>query len=79
MIRAIFLFAVLGIGLFVGTQFAEQQGYVLISIANKTIEMSVTTLVIFIVALLAALFGLEYLIKKNIEYEQYDLELVQRS
>lgn len=66
MIRAIFLFAVLGIGLFVGTQFAEQQGYVLISIANKTIEMSVTTLVIFIVALLAALFGLEYLIKKTL-------------
>ncbi|WP_375751891.1 heme biosynthesis protein HemY [Vibrio sp. HN007] len=64
MIRSIFLFAVLGLGLFAGTQFNGQQGYVLISIANTTIEMSVTTLVIFVVALLAALFGLEYLIKK---------------
>ncbi|WP_117236438.1 heme biosynthesis protein HemY [Vibrio maerlii] len=64
MIRLIFLFVVLGLGLFVGTQFSGQQGYVLISIANKTLEMSVTTLVIFIIALLAALFGLEYLFKK---------------
>ncbi|MDK9738327.1 heme biosynthesis protein HemY [Vibrio sp. D404a] len=64
MIRWIFLFLVLGAGLFVGTQFSGQQGYVLISIANKTIEMSVTTLVIFVIALLAALFGLEYLFKK---------------
>ncbi|MDV7106065.1 heme biosynthesis HemY N-terminal domain-containing protein [Vibrio sp. TH_r3] len=65
MIRAIFLFLVLGIGLFVGTQFSGQQGYVLISIADTTVEMSVTTMVIFIVALLALLFGLEYLIKKT--------------
>ncbi|WED26618.1 heme biosynthesis protein HemY [Vibrio sp. DW001] len=64
MIRMIFLFATLGIGLFVGTQFAGQQGYVLISIADTTIEMSVTTLVIFVIGILAALFGLEYLIKK---------------
>ncbi|MGF1752985.1 heme biosynthesis protein HemY [Vibrio makurazakiensis] len=64
MIRWIFLLAVLGAGLFAGTQFAGQQGYVLISIANKTVEMSVTTLVIFIVALLAGLFGLEFLLKK---------------
>ncbi|WP_104400927.1 heme biosynthesis protein HemY [Vibrio penaeicida] len=64
MIRAIFLFVFLGIGLYAGTQFSGQQGYVLISIADKTIEMSVTTLVIFIIGILAALFGLEYLIKK---------------
>ncbi|EVU12227.1 hemY family protein, partial [Vibrio parahaemolyticus V-223/04] len=64
MIRLIFLFVVLGAGLFVGTQFSGQQGYVLISIANKTIEMSVTTLVIFVIATLAGLFLLEYLIKK---------------
>ncbi|MCA2447768.1 MULTISPECIES: heme biosynthesis HemY N-terminal domain-containing protein, partial [Vibrio] len=64
MIRLIFLFVVLGAGLFVGTQFSGQQGYVLISIANKTIEMSVTTLVIFVIAALAGLFLLEYLIKK---------------
>ncbi len=66
MIRMIFLFATLGIGLFVGTQFAGQQGYVLISIADTTIEMSVTTLVIFVIGILAALFGLEYLIKKTL-------------
>ncbi|MGB1974425.1 MAG: heme biosynthesis protein HemY [Vibrio toranzoniae] len=66
MIRLIFLFLVLGAGLFVGTQFSGQQGYVLISIANKTIEMSVTTMAIFVIALLAALFALEYLFKKLI-------------
>ncbi|MDW3138755.1 heme biosynthesis HemY N-terminal domain-containing protein, partial [Vibrio sp. 1288] len=64
MIRLIFLFVVLGAGRFAGTQFSGQQGYVLISIANKTIEMSVTTLVIFVIAALAGLFLLEYLIKK---------------
>ncbi|MGD1473445.1 heme biosynthesis protein HemY [Vibrio harveyi] len=64
MVRLIFLFVVLGAGLFVGTQFSGQQGYVLISIANKTIEMSVTTLVIFVIAALAALFFLEYVVKK---------------
>lgn len=64
MIRLIFLFIVLGAGLFVGTQFSGQQGYVLISVANMTIEMSVTTLVLIVVGLLAILFGLEYLIKK---------------
>ena len=64
MIRLIFLFIVLGAGLFVGTQYSGQQGYVLISIANKTIEMSVTTLVIFIIGTLAALFVLEFLFKR---------------
>ncbi|MGL4381570.1 MAG: heme biosynthesis protein HemY [Vibrio sp.] len=64
MIRLIFLFAVLGLGLFVGTQYTGQQGYVLISIANHTLEMSVTTLVIFIIAALAGLFALEWAVKK---------------
>lgn len=64
MFRLIFLFVVLGAGLFVGTQYAGQQGYVLISIANKTIEMSVTTLVILVIATLAALFALEFVLKK---------------
>lgn len=64
MIRLIFLFVVLGAGLFVGTQYSGQQGYVLISIADKTIEMSVTTLVIFIIGTLAALFFLEFLFKR---------------
>ncbi|WP_428776624.1 heme biosynthesis protein HemY [Vibrio sp.] len=64
MFRIIFLFVILGLGLFAGTQYAGQQGYVLISVASHTIEMSVTTLVIFVIAALAALFGLEYVIKK---------------
>lgn len=64
MIRLLFLFIVLGAGLFVGSQYSGQQGYVLISIANSTIEMSVTTLVIFVIAALAVLFLLEYIIKK---------------
>lgn len=66
MFRVIFTFVVLGLGLFVGTQFSDQQGYVLISFANTTTEMSVTTLVIFVVAALAALFVLEYIIKKGL-------------
>ncbi|WP_086981903.1 heme biosynthesis HemY N-terminal domain-containing protein [Vibrio aphrogenes] len=66
MFRLVFIFVVLGLGLFVGTQYSEQQGYVLISFANTTTEMSVTTLVIFIVATLAALFLLEFMIKKGL-------------
>ncbi|USD41036.1 heme biosynthesis protein HemY [Vibrio sp. SCSIO 43135] len=64
MFRLIFLFVVLGAGLFAGTQYAGQQGYVLISVADQTIEMSVTTLVIFVIATLAVLFGLEFIIKR---------------
>lgn len=79
MIRLIFLFVVLGAGLFAGTQFSGQQGYVLISIANKTIEMSVTTLVIFVIAALAGLFLLEYLIKKVGLRKLKHLELLQRT
>ncbi|MBF9001964.1 heme biosynthesis protein HemY [Vibrio nitrifigilis] len=64
MIKAILLFIILGAGLFVGTEYSGQQGYVLISIAHKTIEMSVTTLVIVFIALLAIIFVLEYVVKK---------------
>ncbi|SJL85072.1 heme biosynthesis HemY N-terminal domain-containing protein [Vibrio palustris] len=64
MIRAIVLFIILGLGLFVGSEYSGQQGYVLISIANKTIEMSVTTLVIMVVGLLIAIFALEFIVKK---------------
>ncbi|MGF1743248.1 heme biosynthesis protein HemY [Vibrio profundum] len=66
MFRLIFLFIVLGGGLFVGSHYAGQQGYVLISIANKTLEMSVTTLMIFVIAALAGLFILESILKKLI-------------
>lgn len=66
MFRLIFLFIVLGLGLFVGTQFSDQQGYVLISVADTTTEMSVTTLVIFVIAALAALFLAENIIKRGL-------------
>ncbi|MCE0493560.1 heme biosynthesis HemY N-terminal domain-containing protein [Vibrio salinus] len=64
MIRIIFLFLVLGLGLYAGTEYAGEQGYVLISIADKTLEMSVTTLVIFVVVALAILFAAEFIIKR---------------
>lgn len=66
MFRIVFLFIVLGLGLFAGTLFSDQQGYVLISFANTTTEMSVTTLVIFVIAALAALFLLEFIIKRSL-------------
>lgn len=66
MFRLIFIFVILGLGLVAGTQFSDQQGYVLISIANTTTEMSVTTLVIFMVIVLAALFLLENIIKRGL-------------
>jgi HemY protein len=66
MVRFILLFVILGVGLFIGTQYSGQQGYVLISIADKTIEMSVTTLVIFVILFLAALFAVEFIIKKTL-------------
>ncbi|MGV3003467.1 heme biosynthesis protein HemY [Vibrio sp.] len=66
MFRIVFLFIVLGLGLFAGTLFSDQQGYVLISFANTTTEMSVTTLVIFVIAALAALFFLEFIIKRSL-------------
>lgn len=64
MFRLIFLFVLLGIGLFVGSNFSDQQGYALISIAGYTIEMSVVTLILAIIALLAVLFLIEFIIKK---------------
>ncbi|RYU64513.1 heme biosynthesis protein HemY [Aliivibrio finisterrensis] len=64
MIRLLLLAIVLVGGLIVGTTFADQQGYVLISVADTTIEMSLTTLVIFIAALIAGLFLLEILVKR---------------
>ncbi|MYM61421.1 heme biosynthesis protein HemY [Vibrio sp. OCN044] len=64
MFRLAFLFVVLGSGLFIGTQYAGQQGYVLISVANKTLEMSLTTLIIMAILGVVILFGLEFVIKK---------------
>lgn len=66
MFRLIFLFVLLGLGLFVGSNFTDQQGYALISIANYTVEMSVVTLILGIIAILAVLFFLEWIVKKII-------------
>lgn len=64
MIQLLLLAIILVGGLIVGTTFADQQGYVLISVAETTIEMSLTTLVIFIGALIAGLFVLEMIVKR---------------
>ncbi|MBP3140558.1 heme biosynthesis HemY N-terminal domain-containing protein [Aliivibrio fischeri] len=71
MIRLLLLAIVLVGGLIVGTTFADQQGYVLISVANTTIEMSLTTLVLFIGALIAGLFLLEMIVKRILSVSNY--------
>ena len=64
MIRLLLLVIALIAGLVVGPDFAGHQGYVLISAANQTIEMSLTTLIIAIAVLIGALFLLELIIKR---------------
>lgn len=64
MAKIFILVFVLILGLFVGPQFAGNQGYVLISIANQTLEMSVTTLGTLIFLLILGLFILEFVVRK---------------
>ena len=64
MLRLIVLFIFIGLGLYVGTQSAGQQGYVFIAIANTTIEMSVTTLLVVFIMLITGILLLSKLIKK---------------
>lgn len=64
MIRLLLLVLVLAAGLVVGPQLAGQQGYVLISAAEQTLEMSVTTLLVLIGMLIAVLWVLEWLLRK---------------
>lgn len=71
MIRLLLLVSVLIAGLIFGTQFADQQGYVLISVADKTVEMSLTTLVLCVVAIIALFFLLEYLLKRVLSLSTY--------
>ncbi|CAQ77902.1 heme biosynthesis HemY N-terminal domain-containing protein [Aliivibrio salmonicida] len=71
MIRLLLLAIVLVGGLIVGTTFADQQGYVLISVAEITIEMSLTTLVLFIGALIAGLFLLEIVVKRILSVSNF--------
>lgn len=64
MIKLLLLIIALVAGLVVGPEFAGNQGYVLISAAEQTIEMSLTTLVILVALFVAALFLLEWILRK---------------
>ena len=64
MIKLFLLIAVLIAGVIVGPMLAGNQGYVLISAAHQTLEMSVTTFIILWVALLGVFFLLENLLKR---------------
>ncbi|MFD2179192.1 heme biosynthesis HemY N-terminal domain-containing protein [Veronia pacifica] len=63
MIKIILLIAALIAGLIVGPELAGNQGYVLISAADQTLEMSLTTMLILIVALFGVFFLIEYLLR----------------
>ncbi|MGL4825978.1 MAG: heme biosynthesis HemY N-terminal domain-containing protein [Vibrionaceae bacterium] len=63
MIKLLLLVVVLVAGLFLGPQIAGNQGYVLLSLADQTIEMSVTTLGTLIFLLVIALFFIEFVIR----------------
>ncbi|PSV29388.1 MULTISPECIES: heme biosynthesis protein HemY [unclassified Photobacterium] len=64
MIKLLLLVLALIAGIIVGPELAGNQGYVLISTANQTIEMSLTTLVVLIVALFAVFLLLEFILKR---------------
>jgi len=64
MIKIFLLIAALIAGLFVGPELSGGQGYVLLSFANQTIEMSLTTLIFFVVAAFVVILILEWIIKR---------------
>ncbi|MCW8331117.1 tetratricopeptide repeat protein [Photobacterium sp. SDRW27] len=64
MIKLLLLVAALIAGIVVGPMLAGNQGYVLISVANQTLEMSLTTLILLVVVLFGAFFLLETIIKR---------------
>ena len=64
MIKLLLLVAALIAGIVAGPMLAGNQGYVLISVANQTLEMSLTTLILLIVVLFGAFFLLETIIKR---------------
>lgn len=64
MIKLFILIAFLIAGIIVGPMLAGHQGYVLISAANQTLEMSVTTFVVMLVILLGLFFLLENILKR---------------
>ena len=64
MFRVLFLMIALLAGLVAGPYFSGQQGFVRIETANNSIELSITTLVIFFVIALAIIYGLEWIITR---------------
>lgn len=64
MIKLLILIIALTAGLAVGPDLAGNQGYAIISVADRTIEMSVTTLFVLIVISFGALFLLEFILRK---------------
>ncbi len=63
MIKLLLLIITLIAGLVIAPELAGNQGYVLISVANQTIEMSFTTLIAIVVAGFTAFFVLEFIIR----------------
>lgn len=64
MFRTLFLMLVLLAGLIAGPYLSGKQGYVLIETNSYSIEMSITTLVIFFVIAMAVVYGIEWIITK---------------
>ncbi len=64
MIKLLLLVAALIAGIVAGPMLAGNQGYVLISVANQTLEMSLTTLILLVVILFGSFFLLETIIKR---------------
>lgn len=60
MFRVLFLMLTLLVGLVAGPYISGQQGYVRIETANRIIEMSITTLVIFFIISLAIIYAFEW-------------------
>lgn len=64
MIKLLLLVAALIAGIVAGPMLAGNQGYVLISVANQTLEMSLTTLLLLVLVLFGLFFLLETLLKR---------------
>ncbi|ATF09251.1 heme biosynthesis protein HemY [Candidatus Enterovibrio altilux] len=64
MIKIFLLLISLVTGIIFGSDLAGNQGYVLFSVANQTVEMSFTTLIFLVFSLLIVLFWFEFVLRK---------------
>ncbi|MDG2950704.1 heme biosynthesis protein HemY [Exercitatus varius] len=64
MFRVLFLMLALLAGLIAGPYLAGKQGYVLIQTENYNYELSIVTLIIFLVFALAVIYGVEWLVSR---------------